>query len=110
MYSYQVTNRQILHIKNIHLLNVMSYNLKKDKKDNSPKIETGIGPITDTILNNCLDKLNSDGFKTKLIESIYQPALDIILAKFKPYLYLLASLYLIIIFLLIIELYLLIRR
>jgi len=85
-----------------------SYNL--NKKNTSPKIETGIGPITDTILNNCLNKLNSEEFKNKLIEIIYQPALDIVLIKFKPYIYLLASLYIIIIFLLIIQLYLLIRK
>jgi hypothetical protein len=85
-----------------------SCNIKK--KDVSPKVETGIGPITDTILNNCLEKLNSEEFKNKLIEIIYQPALEIALTKFRPYIYLLASLYMIIIILLIIQLIILIRK
>ena len=74
------------------------------------KFATGIGPITDKILNSILDRFTSDGFKEKLTDKIVDPITNIINEKIKPYVYVSVGLYFIVIILLIVIIYLLIKK
>lgn len=67
---------------------------------------TGIGPITDKILNVILNRLTSDCFKEKLTDKIVDPITTIINEKIKPYVYVSLGLYGIILIMLIIIIYL----
>ena len=78
--------------------------------DDNFKFQTGIGPMTDKILNSILDRLTSDSFKEKLTDKIVDPVTEIINRKIKPYVYTSIGLYSIVILLLLIIIYLLIVR
>lgn len=80
-----------------------------DYNDNI-RFQTGIGPVTDRILNSILDRLTTDNFKEKLIDKIVDPVTNIINQKIKPYVYMAMILYLILIVLLVIIIYLLVKK
>lgn len=74
------------------------------------KLETGIGPVTDKILNSVLASLQSDDLKKKISNIVIDPVTDVIVLKMKPYMYAVIGLYIFIILLLFIVIYLLIRK
>ena len=74
--------------------------------DRKKKVETGIGPITDNIVNTILDGINDE----KLSNRILDPITIIINRRLKPYIYIAAMLYAIIILMLILIIYLLIKK
>ena len=74
------------------------------------RVETGIGPVTDNIFNVILDKLNTDQFKEKITDKIFDPITDIINKKLKPYVHIGIGAYLVIIILLLVIIYLLVSR
>lgn len=74
------------------------------------KFQTGIGPMTDKILNSILDRITSDSFKEKLSDKIVDPVIGLINQKIKPYVYTCLVLYAIIIILLLIIIYLLLNK
>jgi len=78
--------------------------------DNNFKFNTGIGPITDRILNSILDRLATDSFREKLTDKIVDPITNIINQKIKPYVYISVTMYLIVIILLIVIIYLLVKK
>ena len=78
--------------------------------DDNFKFQTGIGPMTDKILNSILDRLTSESFKEKVSDKIVGPVTEIINRKIKPYVYTSIGLYGIVILLLLIIIYLLIVR
>lgn len=84
----------------------MSYDLP----NNSHFFTTGIGPMTDNILNNILERITSDSFKEQLSNKIVGPVISLINSKIKPYVYLSIGLYMIIIILLIIIIFLVRRK
>lgn len=63
-------------------------------------IETGIGPMTDNMLNVLIKKMNESGLKDSIECNIFEPTLEKIKNRFRPYLLLTVVLYLIIIVLL----------
>lgn len=71
---------------------------------------TGIGPMTDQILNTMLDRLTTDNFREKLTQKIVDPVTEIINKKIQPYIYVSAVLYVIVIILLIVIIYLIQRK
>lgn len=74
------------------------------------RIETGIGPMTDRILNNIVNKVTSGDFKELLTDKIADPIMIVINKKVQPYLYGALLLYVILIILLCFIIYLLLTR
>ena len=66
------------------------------------KIQTGIGPMTDTLFNNILDKLNNDDFRIVMDERIVVPITNIVNQKVRPYIYISLFMYALVVVLLII--------
>ena len=74
------------------------------------KIKTGIGPITDNILNECLKKLSTNEFKMSIIDMFLDPMFSNISNKIQPYLYMISLLYGVIIVLILIIIYLIVTK
>ncbi|AGC01860.1 hypothetical protein H012_gp603 [Acanthamoeba polyphaga moumouvirus] len=74
------------------------------------KFETGIGPMTDKILNSIFDRITTDGFREKLMDKIVDPITGIINEKIRPYIYLIIIMYIILVILLITIIYLLVKK
>lgn len=77
---------------------------------NNFKFETGIGPMTDRILNSVLDRVTSGNFKEKLTDKIVDPVMLSINNKIRPYVYTGIILYAILVILLIVIIYLLVKK
>lgn len=77
-------------------------------ENNDIKFQTGIGPMTDRILNTILEMVTADKFKEKITDKVVYPVTEIINDKIKPYIYMAAGLYCVLIVLLIVIIYLLI--
>ena len=65
-------------------------------------IETGIGPLTDSVLNSIVMKI-----KTGILQ---EPFSELINGKIKPYIYICSGLYIIIVVLLIVIMYLVVKK
>lgn len=50
-------------------------------------IETGIGPMTDNLINIILKKIASKEFKGMLANKIVDPSMKLVYSKVKPYIY-----------------------
>lgn len=74
------------------------------------RLHTGIGPMTDKILNSILDRVNTDSFREKLSDKIVDPVTQIINDKIRPYVYVSLTMYAIIVILLIIIIYMLYKK
>ena len=74
------------------------------------RFSTGIGPMTDRVLNTLLDRVSSGDFKEKLTDKIVDPITHIINEKVKPYIYVSVIMYFIVILLLIFIIYLIVRK
>ena len=74
------------------------------------KLETGIGPTVDRILNSLLDRITSDAFREKLAHRIVDPMTGIINQKIRPYIYTFIVLYAVIVLLLLIIIYLIVAK
>ena len=74
------------------------------------RIETGVGPITDRLLANILNRISNGNFKEMLTDKIVDPITGIINEKIRPYIYISVVLYIIIIILLVVIIYLLVRK
>ena len=83
--------------------------MEQDHNDfsNNFRLETGIGPTVDRILNSLLERITSDNFKEKLAHRVIDPVTEIVSEKVKPYMYAVVILYAIVILLLLIIIYLL---
>lgn len=80
------------------------------KPNEDPQIETGIGPVTDTILKYFVDILSTNKFKKTLTNNVIDPTTKIISNKIRPYIYVGAGLYTILLILIIIIIILLIKK
>ena len=65
-----------------------------------------VGPITNTIIEKCLEHLKKEETKEKISSNIICPIMDDVLTRIYPYVAILSALLLIIIILLIILIYL----
>lgn len=72
--------------------------------------QTGIGPTMDRLLNEALNRFTSDQIKEKIIRKLFDPMTRIIEDRVKPYIYIGAILYCILIVFLIIIIVLLINK
>ena len=77
---------------------------------NGFNFETGLGPTTDRILNDLFGKLTNDQFREKLTDKIVGPVTGIIGSKVRPYVYVIAGLYIIVIVLLLVIIYLIVTK
>lgn len=50
--------------------------------------QTGIGPITDNVINSVLDRLTGEDVKNKIADNVITPIKNIVIDKVKPYIYL----------------------
>lgn len=75
----------------------------------SNKIETGIGPTVDGIINFLMKKIEMDKISNKIGNRILYPVLDIINKKIRSYVYIGIGMYLAIIILLIVIIYFLMK-
>jgi hypothetical protein len=76
---------------------------------NQNQINTGFGPMTDSILNAIIDRLSSGNFKEKITEKIINPITDVVTNKLKPYIWVVLILYALILVLLIYIIFLSLR-
>ncbi len=72
---------------------------------NNTKIHTGMGPMTDNLLNNVADKMANREFKEIMANKIVDPVIIIIKDKVRPYVYGGVLLYALIIILLLLILF-----
>jgi hypothetical protein len=77
----------------------------ENQSDVEYNFQTGIGPMTDKILNNIIDKFNTVTVREKITDKFLDPVTDIINQKIQPYIYIGLGLYSIIIILLLIIIY-----
>lgn len=77
---------------------------------NNFNLETGIGPMTDNILNTILDRVTTGDFKERLTDKIVSPVTNIINKKIQPYIYLAAGSYVLLLILLLIIIYMLMKN
>jgi hypothetical protein len=73
----------------------------------NPKFETGMGPITDRILNELINGISIDTYESRINDKLVDPITRIINKRVQPYMYLSAGLYIIIIILLLVIIYML---
>lgn len=73
------------------------------------RIETGVGPMTDNIVNSIVDKVNSDAFKKNVSSKVLVPLSQAVSDKVRPYLYWMAFLYAILLVLLIVIIVMLVK-
>ena len=59
------------------------------------RLETGVGPVTDRILGNVIDKISSEEFRTNVLSKIVEPVVVVVSNKIKPYLLIAFVLYLV---------------
>lgn len=78
--------------------------------ENNYRVETGIGPLVDKVLNTILDRITSDNFREQLTNKIIDPVTNVVNEKIKPYLYISIILYLVLVVLLTIIIYLLVKK
>lgn len=76
-----------------------------DSSSNKIKIQTGIGPMTDKLLANLIDKLNEN--KDKIYINAINPIIRDIKARIVPYAYVGFLMYIILIILLLFIIYIL---
>jgi len=82
-----------------------------DKNSNQNfNFQTGIGPVTDNILNAILDRFTTAQFQGKLLNKIVSPLTNVINEKIKPYVYISIGLYVFIVLLLFIIIFLVVRK
>jgi len=74
------------------------------------KVITGMGPMTDKMIQSIVTKLTSTDFKERVTDKLLQPVLETMNRKLQPYFYTGIGLYIIVIILLIIILYLLSKK
>lgn len=79
--------------------------LSADSYDD-PDFQTGIGPMTDRIINSALSKLSTMGITDKLLD----PVTTVVKEKARPYIYASIVAYLLLIVLLGIIIYLLVKK
>jgi hypothetical protein len=79
-------------------------------KVSDSKLSTGIGPMTDKIINNILDHVNNAEFRNKLNNKLVDPIFGLINSKLRPYIYASLLLYLVILILLIIIIIMIYRK
>ena len=73
-------------------------------------IETGMGPITDRMINELINGFAIDNYKDKINDKLVDPLTSIINRRMQPYVYLSGGLYIVIIVLLLIIIYVLITK
>lgn len=79
-------------------------------KDISNKYKTGIGPITDHLVDECIKKFTSEEVKNEIISKLFDPILEDLTKKMEPYIYMISFLYSIILILIIIIIILMISK
>ena len=79
-------------------------------RDNNFNLQTGMGPLTDNLLNTVLDRVTSGDFRERLADKIVDPITDVINKKIQPYIYLAAGLYILLVILLLVIIYLLVKK
>jgi hypothetical protein len=77
---------------------------------NSGKIETGMGPITDKIINEFINGISIDNYESRINDKVLDPITKLINKKMQPYMYLSGGLYIVIILLLLIIIYMLFTK
>lgn len=77
---------------------------------NLQSVRTGIGPMTDRIINELIDKIDINDYKEKIYEKIVDPLTSMINKRIQPYIYFSAGLYILIIILLLIIIYILLNK
>lgn len=82
----------------------------KAGKENQFRFSTGVGPITDKIINQAFERVNTTDFKEKINTNIVDPLVQMINQRLQPYIHIGAVLYAIIVILLLVIIYLLISK
>ena len=77
-----------------------------DKK----KYKTGVGPITDHLVNECIKKFTSKEVKDEIVEKLFDPILEDLTKKMEPYIYMVSFLYSIILILIIVIIVLMLSK
>lgn len=83
------------------------FSMASAPREEHSRFETGIGPMTDRLLNSAVDRLTSGDFRERLMDKIVDPTFSLINRKIQPYVYVSLIMYLFIIILLAFIIYLL---
>ena len=79
----------------------MSHDKSKIAKQ-VPNIVTGIGPMTDKVLNSVIGNLSDGPIKDVMVSKLFKPLLDDVNQKLKPYIYFHIGMYLFTVILLVV--------
>ena len=82
----------------------------RDSIDDKSIIQTGLGPTTDRIVTNIVDKINTPAIKETINDKIIDPLKTKMTNVIRPYLYIGGFMYLIIILLLIFIIVILLKK
>lgn len=74
------------------------------------KLKTGMGPVTDRIVNELIDGFTIDAYQDKINNKFVDPITEIINRRVQPYVYLSGGLYIVIIILLCVIIYILLHK
>lgn len=74
------------------------------------KLKTGMGPVTDRIVNELIDGFTIDAYQDKINNKFVDPITEIINRRVQPYVYLSGGLYIVIIILLCVIIYILVHK
>jgi hypothetical protein len=77
---------------------------------NQNKLKTGMGPVTDRIVNELIDGFAIDDYRDKINNKFVDPITEIINRRVQPYVYLSGGLYIVIIILLCVIIYILLHK
>lgn len=82
----------------------------RDLNETTSIINTGLGPTTDRVINNIIDKINTPAVKETVNDKIIDPIKIKVMNVVRPYLYIGGIMYIVIILLLIIVIIMLARH
>lgn len=74
---------------------------KKTSSKENTDLKTGIGPFTDSIVNGFIKHLTSEDVKNKIVDRVIEPLIEVVNERMQPYIYLVSTLYMVIVILLI---------
>lgn len=85
-------------------------NLPSLRINEQNRIETGMGPMTDKLINELIDGFAIDNYQDKINDKFVDPITKIINQRIQPYIYASGILYIVIIMLLLIIIYMLNKK
>jgi hypothetical protein len=78
--------------------------------NNKNNYKTGIGPVTDKLVEECIKKFTSEEIKNEIVSKLFDPILEDLSKKMEPYIYMISFLYSIILILIVVIIILMLSK